>query len=72
MPWSLSVGDALTRMTLEKAATSFALEISSCMNLLPHKASAEGGLYLKGNWLLWSVYDGLLWSVYDGLLWISI
>ena len=28
-----------------------------------------GGLYLKGSWLLWSVYDGLLWSVCDGLLW---
>ena len=28
--------------------------------LLPPKASAEGGLYLNGNWLLWSVYDGLL------------
>ena len=41
-------------------------------SLLPPKASAEGGLYLKWNWLLWSVYDGLLWSVYDGLLWISI
>ena len=27
-----------------------------------------GGLYLKGSWLLWSMYDGLLWSVYDGLL----
>ena len=37
-------------------------------SLLPPKASAEGGLYLNGNWLLWSVYDGLLWSVYDGLL----
>ena len=36
--------------------------------LLPPKASAEGGLYLNVNWLLWSVYDGLLWSVYDGLL----
>ena len=31
--------------------------------LLPPKASAEGGLYLNVNWLLWSVYGGLLWSV---------
>ena len=28
-----------------------------------------GGLYLKVNWLLWSVYGGLLWSVKNGLLW---
>ena len=47
--------------------------------LLPPKASAEGGLYLKGNWLLWSVYDGntmeRVWWVtmimHEGLLWIS-
>ena len=28
------MGDALTRMTLEKAAKIFAFEIKSCMNLL--------------------------------------
>ena len=48
--------------------------------LLPPKASAEGGLYLKGNWLLWSVYLWVtlerVWRVtmivHEGLLWISI
>ena len=30
---------------------------------------SRGGLYLKVNWLLWSMYDGLLWSVKNGLLW---
>ena len=38
------------------------------MRFCPQSFSG-GGLYLKVNWLLWSVCDGLLWCVYDGLLW---
>ena len=38
-----------------------------CFCYCPQSFSG-GGLYLKVNWLLWSVYDGLLLNVKNGLL----
>ena len=38
------------------------------LTLLHPKTIVEGCLYLKGNWLLWSVYDGLLWSGHQTLM----
>ena len=42
-----------------------------CLVILHYcpQSFSGGGLYLKVNWLLRSVYDGLLWSVKNGLLW---
>ena len=35
----------------------------SFIELYCHQSFSGGGLYLKGSWLLWSMYYGLLWSV---------
>ena len=71
----------LRRNFQDEITTSVFFYFSFSFNLLlPPKASAEGGFYLKGNWLLWSVYLWVtlerVWRVtmivHEGLLWLCM